>query len=118
MLIRIDGDQITGWSSFHDVFAEALGFPEFYGRNMAAWVDCLTSLDDPEDGMTSIHVSPPAVLTIQIDNAAQWLRRDPEMFRAMVDSAAFVNARRIGLGAPPVLCLSYNVSDSTEIDDG
>ncbi|MEO1278518.1 MAG: barstar family protein [Planctomycetota bacterium] len=108
MLIRIDGDQITGWSSFHDVFAEVLGFPEFYGRNMAAWVDCLTSLDCPEDGMTSIHVSPPAVLTIQIDNAAQWLRRDREMFRAMVDAVAFVNWRRIETGEPAVVCLSYH----------
>ncbi|MDA1214518.1 MAG: barstar family protein, partial [Planctomycetota bacterium] len=32
--IRIDGDLIVDWESFHAHFAEVLGFPKFYGRNM------------------------------------------------------------------------------------
>lgn len=107
MVLRLDADRITDWNSFHEMFAELLGFPGFYGRNMAAWVDCLTSLDEPADGMTTVHVQPPEVLTLHIDHAAAWSRRDPEMFRAMVDGAAFVNWRRLEMGQPPVIGLSY-----------
>ncbi len=41
---------ITDWGTFHDTFAQALGFPDFYGRNMNACIDCLTYEDD---GMTA-----------------------------------------------------------------
>jgi len=54
--IQIDGSKITDWDSFHDHFSEALGFPGFYGRNMDAWNDCMTSLDAPSDGLSSVHV--------------------------------------------------------------
>ena len=62
--VQIDASKIRDWDSFHDHFSEALGFPEFYGRNMNAWVDCMTYLDDPTDAMTTIHVEPGAVLVL------------------------------------------------------
>jgi len=46
-VITIPTHRITDWDSFHDVFAEILGLPGFYGRNMNAWIDCLTSADEP-----------------------------------------------------------------------
>jgi hypothetical protein len=57
--VRIDGSQLTDWESFHKVFAGVLGFPAFYGNNMDAWIDCMTSLDTPDDGMTTIPAAPP-----------------------------------------------------------
>ena len=30
---------IKDWDTFHHTFARTLGFPDFYGRNMNAWVD-------------------------------------------------------------------------------
>ena len=33
--------------------------------------------------------------------------RCPEIYEALIDSAAFVNWRRIELGDPPILALSY-----------
>ena len=53
-IVRVSLDRVTDWDSFHTRFAEVLGFPDFYGRNMNAWVDCLTSADHPEDGMTTV----------------------------------------------------------------
>ena len=53
--VSIDCAIIHDCNSFHDEFARVFGFPSFYGRNMNAWIDCMTSLDEPEDGMTSIH---------------------------------------------------------------
>ena len=37
VLVKIPTEQITDWETFHTVFAEILGFPDFYGRNMNAW---------------------------------------------------------------------------------
>ncbi|WP_206361205.1 barstar family protein, partial [Pseudomonas viridiflava] len=37
-----DANLISDWQTFHNVFAEQFGFPVFYGRNMDAWVDCLS----------------------------------------------------------------------------
>ena len=52
-VVRMDCDRITDWESFHSLFAEVFGFPDFYGRNMNAWIDCMSYLDDSEGGMTS-----------------------------------------------------------------
>lgn len=52
-VVKLDTRPITDWLTFHTVFAKSFGFPGFYGRNMNAWIDCMTSLDDPSAGMTS-----------------------------------------------------------------
>jgi hypothetical protein len=55
-VITIAADQITDWDSFHSVFQATLGFPEFYGRNMDAWIDCMTYVDDPSGGLTRVSI--------------------------------------------------------------
>ena len=65
--IRIDTRLINDWSSFHHVFKQQFGFPEFYGSNMNAWIDCMSSLDDPEAGMSKVHVQKGGVLVIELD---------------------------------------------------
>src|SRR5688572_7987636 len=42
IVIKIDTQRITDWKSFHNLFAEVFGFPGFYGRNMDAWIDCMS----------------------------------------------------------------------------
>lgn len=37
--IPIPTNRITDWHTFHEVFAATLGFPDYYGRNMNAWID-------------------------------------------------------------------------------
>jgi len=114
MIVRIDATRIRDWDSFHAVFSEAMGFPEFYGANMSAWVDCMTSLDDPADGMTTQHVSPGAVLTLQIDGVDDFASRCPEQYEALIECSAFVNWRRIEQGAPAVLALSFYKTTGAE----
>ena len=48
-VVTIPTGQIRDWGTFHSVFQTALGFPEFYGRSMNAWIDCLTHFDDGDD---------------------------------------------------------------------
>ena len=44
MQISIDCNAIQSRESFHQVFASALSFPEWYGSNLDSLHDCLTSL--------------------------------------------------------------------------
>ncbi len=107
-IVRIDASRIVDWSSFHEVFAETMGFPQFYGRNMNAWIDCLTYLDEPEAGMTNIHAPCGGVVTLLIDNAEDFRARCPDQHAALVECAAFVNWRRIERGEPSVLALAFH----------
>jgi RNAse (barnase) inhibitor barstar len=104
-IIDVPMARIADWDTFHATFAEALGFPDFYGRNMAAWVDCLTYEDD---GMNAFPVEPGDVLTLQLTNCKDFRKRCPEIYDALIDSAAFVNWRRIEMGDRPILALSYH----------
>ncbi len=54
-LVVVDGRMLKDWDSFHQEFARVFGFPEFYGNNMDAWIDCMSWLSDPEDGMSIVH---------------------------------------------------------------
>lgn len=104
-IVRIPTDLIVDWDSFHDVFDKALGFPGYYGRNMSAWVDCLTYADDAESGMVSDPVGPGELLTLAIPDAAAFKKRCPEQWDALIECAAFVNYRRTDVGEAPVISL-------------
>jgi RNAse (barnase) inhibitor barstar len=88
-LAKIECNNIKDWDSFHDEFNRVFGFPSFYDRNMDAWVDCMTSIDTPEDELTSIHCPEGKVLTIELENAREFKSRCPEQYEALVECAAF-----------------------------
>ena len=105
--ISIDCARIRDWPSLHEEFATAFGFPDFYGKNMNAWIDCLTSLDAPEDRLSNVHCLPGSVLTLELQNVAQFKEQFSELYAAIVECSAFVNYRRIESGGSSVLALSY-----------
>jgi hypothetical protein len=107
-IVKLDTRRIRDWTTFHDVFAEVFGFPDFYGRNINAWIDCMTSLDEPAHGMTSVHAPPGGVLALQLDFVDDFSARCPEIFDAIVEDAAFVNWRRTETGREPVLAISFH----------
>jgi RNAse (barnase) inhibitor barstar len=104
----IDCDKITDWESFHSEFDRVFGFPDFYGRNMDAWIDCMTSIDEPPDGLTSIHCEKGSFLTIECKNMGSLKERCPEQYLAIIECSAFINFRRIEVDDPPVLALSFH----------
>lgn len=108
-VVRIPTSEIDDWESFHDVFQRVLGFPDFYGRNMDAWIDCLTSADAPNDGMVAMDVvaADGDVLTLQLEDVVDFAARCPEQYDAVVECAAFVNWRRTEVGERPILALSF-----------
>lgn len=109
-LIEIDGAAVTDAVSFHNSFATAFGFPTFYGRNLDAWIDCMSCLDEPESGMSLITVAPSEILVIQVRNADIMKKLCPELWLAFLECVAFANWRRVEQGAPPLLSVSASAS--------
>lgn len=108
LVIPIDTSRVHDRSSFHDVFSEALGFPSWYGRNMDAWIDCVSSLDDPSFG-NAVVCEPGQIVTLLLSDARGFRDRFPAGFMALVECAAFVNWRRMEGGEPTIIALAFNI---------
>ena len=71
--VVLDAARITDGDAFAAVSAAAFGFPAFYGRNMNAWIDCLTDLDG---GMSRDRAGEGRwTLTIELRGAADFAER-------------------------------------------
>ena len=90
--VTIDGNQIHSWESFHDVFARAFTFFESYGRNMNAWIDCMSSLDEV-DGVTNFALADDEDVLLLIRNFEQFAMAAAEISGALLDCTTFVNRR-------------------------
>jgi hypothetical protein len=112
--ISVDAGRIRDWDSFHDTFAETFGFPSFYGRNMNAWNDCMTYLDEPDAGMTSLHVASGDIVVLCLSAVADFKNRCPEIYDALIECSSFVNYRRIERGASAVLAFSFAHDEAAE----
>lgn len=106
--VTVQGPALLDWPGFHAEMARAFGFPAWYGQNLDAWIDCLTYLDDPAAGMTTVHAPPGGVVTLILEDVDVLSAGAPAIFAALIDCAAFVNERRRERGAGPVLTLAYN----------
>jgi RNAse (barnase) inhibitor barstar len=105
-IVRIETDTITDWQSFHENCREAFGFPDFYGMNMDAWIDCLSYLDE-DAGMTRFNLAPGEKLHIEVTNTGSFNKRLPEIFDALVECTALVNQRYVEDSKAPVLSLLF-----------
>ena len=103
---RLDTAPISDWDSFHTTCREAFGFPDFYGMNMNAWIDCLTYLDEG-DGMSRFHLASGETLNIEVTDTESFNSRLPEIFDALVTCTADVNQRHIESGKSPMLALVF-----------
>ncbi|MEZ4401121.1 MAG: HutD family protein [Kofleriaceae bacterium] len=103
LVITVDGAAMTTWPDAHAELARVLGFPDFYGANLDALIDCLTYLDEPDAGMSRVHVRPGGVLVLSVRNAPAL---PTELYAGLADALAFVNFRRIDSGSGPVVALA------------
>ena len=93
---KIDGKKLTDWNSFHSEFKTKLNFPDYYGENMDAWIDCIDDLTEK-----------PTIL--QIENGKFLKVNAPDLLNAILECGAFVNHRKIEIGEQPNLII---VTDS------
>jgi len=99
--------EIQDFDSFHAVCARALGFPSFYGRNMNAWIDCMSCVDDPAAGMTSVTIARGEQLTLEIPGSMELKERAPGIFSELIECAAAVNRRFVEHGSKPAIALVF-----------
>ncbi len=92
---RIQGKRLKNWKTFHSEFKKEMNFPDYYGENMNAWIDCVDELTDK-----------PTLL--EIDNGKYLKENAPELLNAILECGAFVNSRKIEVGEKPNLIISTN----------
>ena len=101
---RIELAEITNWDSFHQVCAKVLGFPDFYGKNMDAFIDCLSYLRG-DDGMSGFVLANDECLDLEINGTESFNQRLPDIMDALLECVAFVNQRYLEVGEQPAIRL-------------
>ncbi|MCB9625194.1 MAG: barstar family protein [Sandaracinus sp.] len=79
--MTIDASRLVDEASFHAVFAEAFGFPGFYGRNWDAWNDCMGSVDERTRADRG-HLCAGAVVTLVLENATEFREKRRDLYDA------------------------------------
>jgi len=83
------------WKNFHKEFKSTFNFPDYYGENMDAWIDCMDELFEK-----------PVIINIM--NAKKLKESSPEIFTAILECAAFVNYRKVQAGENPTILIAAN----------
>ncbi len=75
-----------------------MNFPDYYGENMDAWIDCV------EDLANEIEES----LVINIKHGKFIKDNNPDILEAILECSAFINNRRLNQGEKPNIIVSAN----------
>lgn len=92
---NIKAKNILDWNSFHKEFRKVMSFPDYYGENMNAWIDCVEVLSNEPT-------------LINIKDARLVKEQAPDILEAILEGAAFINYRKIEAGEKPTLILSMH----------
>lgn len=105
--VEIDLGRVSDAASFHAEFGRVMGFPDFYGKNMNAWEDCMGDLSAPgQPGMTRVEVPRGEDLLLVLKGAADLAKRKPDIWFSLLDSTASVNRTKTAIkGATRLLLL-------------
>ena len=85
----------------HLVFKEKLGFPDFYGMNWNALIDCLSYLREPEAEMTKVSLKEDEVLLIYCNDLSKAKFNSNDL----VNIIEWVNARGLAWFNKPFVTL-------------
>ena len=105
--VEINLANISDWPSFHRVFKEAMGFPDFYGDNLNAWSDCMLDLSRPNTvGMTKVVVPEGEDLLLVLSNSIKFRSEHSDIFTVLFDTIASLNCEKNAVeGASRLLIL-------------
>lgn len=67
----------------------------------------MTSIDQPEHGMTSVHAAAGGMFVLRLDDCTEFAQRCSEQYEAILDCSGAVNLGRIEAGERPVLVLAF-----------
>lgn len=100
--LSIDFKEINDVTEFHNRVKQLFGFPDFYGNNFHALIDCLTSLRFPEEGVTSLNLKQDEFLLLKISNINNL---DEELKHDFLLSIQEINNRSVLFGEEPAILL-------------
>lgn len=103
--VILDAAQLPDWNAFHAASKAAFGFPDYYGANMDAWIDCLSYLRD-EEGMSRFRLAPKETLDITLSNSQIWREQQSEMLEELQFCIEAINDRYQDYGELPALTLA------------
>jgi RNAse (barnase) inhibitor barstar len=92
--ITIDGTSLTDWNAFHEVFEKALNFPAYYGKNMDAWIECMTEIKES--------------LLISITDSEAFKESSEEIYFTVLECTALVNSIKLDEGYDTVIAVSLD----------
>ena len=105
--VFLDTTKINNWDDFHTRFKDMMGFPDFYGMNGDAWIDCMSNLRD-DTKMSKVLLRKDEVLIIKVSETMDFANREPEIFEGLLDYVSFVNKKRfVDEGLPPAITLMF-----------
>ena len=107
--VSIELEKIVDWPSFHQEFQAKMGFPDFYGANLYAWMDCMSDLSRPGlTAMTNVLVPIGEPLALELKNLETWKTQYPELFQGFLEAVGFVNRTKMTLpDTTKILLLPY-----------
>ena len=88
--VIIEGPALVSFDGFHDAFADAFGFGDRYGRDLDAWIECMSDLALRE--LRETQDDPLSVVVVAAHASAQ------DVLDALVDCTAAANRRRAEAG--------------------
>ena len=106
--VVIDPRRLLDWPSFHAEFAARFAFPASYDATMDAWVECMTELDFRPVGAASGWAPFDTLVVIQVEESNILQAGNPEIYRELMESCAYVNSRRMHVGNTAYLALAFS----------
>jgi hypothetical protein len=104
-ILKLDGRQIL--ANFHEYFAEIFGFPDYYGKNMDAWIDSMSDLrSEYSDLITKNNIPKGSSIVFYIENYED-LKQNREVCDDLIECISFVNKREIESDYNPLIYLAF-----------
>ncbi|MFV0292131.1 MAG: barstar family protein [Paracoccus sp. (in: a-proteobacteria)] len=103
----LDLHAVNSLEDFQKLSSALFGFPDFYGNNMRAWVDCVRSIRDPDEGLTKFFVKKNEILVLKIVGFNHIEKNVPELVNLLFWAIAACNASEAYIGRPPILTCSF-----------
>ncbi len=101
--VLVDLSGVESRDQLHSVLKKCLGFPDFYGANFNALIDCMSSFRYPEDEMTTIVLQEDEVLLMEIQNFTPEMK---DFVTIIVYAVQAVNDRQRSRGRIPSVILA------------
>ncbi len=105
--VTLDCGLIHDFPSMHSLFAEKFGFAKYYGRNMDAWIDTMSSLDNADSAQSDLSLLGDDTLLLVLDRASDCKQRCPAIIDALVEGSAVVNQRCRNHRNVPMIALVF-----------